>query len=218
MDEGNEQSFRKCVRHLFGDAAGQRRTALLQKRRHSRDGAGFQSHICIQKDQNGVRGEPGEHIASVLFSTPAWGKRRGGFDAHASIRAGDRANNFRRLIGRCAGPGGLAAAILLAAAGLRVKVIERLGVVGVRTSAIAARGFKLDLGPTFFLFPRVLEEIFAAAGASLRSEVEMVRLDPVSDCIRRRRRAVCDSGGLAGGGSDCAAESAGRGRVSTVPE
>ena len=57
------------VCHLFGDAAGQRRTALLQKRRHSRDGAGFQSHICIQKDQNGVRGKPGEHIASVLFST-----------------------------------------------------------------------------------------------------------------------------------------------------
>ena len=74
MDERNEQSFRKCVRHLFGDAAGQRRTALLQKRRHSRDGAGFQSHICIQKDQNGVRGKPGEHIASVLFSTPAWGR------------------------------------------------------------------------------------------------------------------------------------------------
>jgi phytoene desaturase len=77
-----------------------------------------------------------------------------------------------------AGPGGLAAAILLAAAGLRVKVLERLGVVGGRTSTIVARGFKFDLGPTFFLFPRVLEEIFAAAGASLRCEVEMVRLDP----------------------------------------
>ena len=77
-----------------------------------------------------------------------------------------------------AGPGGLAAAILLATAGLRVKVIERLGVVGGRTSAIAADGFKFDLGPTFFLFPRVLEEIFATAGASLRDEVEMVRLDP----------------------------------------
>ena len=77
-----------------------------------------------------------------------------------------------------AGPGGLAAAILLANAGLRVKVIERLSVVGGRTSAISAGGFKFDLGPTFFLFPRVLEEIFAAAGASLRSEVEMVRLDP----------------------------------------
>ena len=47
---------------------------------------------------------------------------------------------------------GLAAMILLAAAGLGVKVIKRLGVVGGRTSAIAARGFKLDLGPTFFLF------------------------------------------------------------------
>ena len=40
------------------------------------------------------------------------------------------------------------------------------------------KGFKFDLGPTFFLFPRVLEEIFSAAGESLRSEVELVRLDP----------------------------------------
>jgi phytoene desaturase len=46
--------------------------------------------------------------------------------------------------------------------------VERLSVVGGRTSAMAAGGFKFDLGPTFFLFPRVLEEIFATAGASLR--------------------------------------------------
>jgi len=50
--------------------------------------------------------------------------------------------------------------------------------VGGRTSSIEADGFKFDLGPTFFLYPRVLEEIFAAAGASLGAEVEMVRLDP----------------------------------------
>jgi phytoene desaturase len=77
-----------------------------------------------------------------------------------------------------AGPGGLASAILLASAGLKVKVIERLGVVGGRTSAIEAEGFRFDVGPTFFLFPRVLEEIFATAGADLRTEVELVRLDP----------------------------------------
>ncbi|HUA65446.1 MAG TPA: phytoene desaturase family protein [Alphaproteobacteria bacterium] len=77
-----------------------------------------------------------------------------------------------------AGPGGLASAILLAAAGLRVKIIERLPVVGGRTSAIESGGFRFDLGPTFFLYPRVLEEIFATAGTSLRREVEMVRLDP----------------------------------------
>lgn len=77
-----------------------------------------------------------------------------------------------------AGPGGLASAILLAAQGLKVKVLERLPTVGGRTSSIEADGFKFDLGPTFFLYPRVLEEIFRAAGTSLREEVPMVRLDP----------------------------------------
>lgn len=77
-----------------------------------------------------------------------------------------------------AGPGGLASAILLASAGVKVKIIERLPMIGGRTSSIEADGFKFDLGPTFFLYPRVLEEIFQAAGTSLRDEVEMIRLDP----------------------------------------
>ncbi|MCS5678468.1 MAG: phytoene desaturase family protein [Acidimicrobiales bacterium] len=78
-----------------------------------------------------------------------------------------------------AGPGGLACAMLLANAGLRVRVIERLPVPGGRTSTITTpEGFKFDLGPTFFLYPRVLEDIFAACGRDLREEVEMVRLDP----------------------------------------
>jgi phytoene desaturase len=78
-----------------------------------------------------------------------------------------------------AGPGGLATAMLLARAGVRVRVLERLSVPGGRTSTIATpEGFRFDLGPTFFLYPRVLEEIFAACGRDLRSEVEMLRLDP----------------------------------------
>lgn len=77
-----------------------------------------------------------------------------------------------------AGPGGLASAILLAAAGLQVKIIERLPVVGGRTSRLESNGFRFDLGPTFFLYPRVLEEIFASAGTTLRDEVELIRLDP----------------------------------------
>jgi phytoene desaturase len=77
-----------------------------------------------------------------------------------------------------AGPGGLASAILLAAGGAKVKILERLPTIGGRTSSIEADGFKFDLGPTFFLYPRVLEEIFAVAGTSLREELEMVRLDP----------------------------------------
>ena len=56
-----------------------------------------------------------------------------------------------------AGPGGLAAAMLLASAGFRVKVLERRDRVGGRTTAIEGEGFRFDLGPTFFLYPRVLE-------------------------------------------------------------
>ncbi|MFN2475070.1 MAG: phytoene desaturase family protein, partial [Chthoniobacterales bacterium] len=77
-----------------------------------------------------------------------------------------------------AGPGGLAASILLAAAGVRVRVLERLPIVGGRTSTIEADGFRFDLGPTFFLYPRVLEEIMRTAGTTLEREVELVRLDP----------------------------------------
>ncbi|MGE5208000.1 MAG: phytoene desaturase family protein [Alphaproteobacteria bacterium] len=77
-----------------------------------------------------------------------------------------------------AGPGGLASAVLLARAGLRVKVIERLPKIGGRTSSIESNGFKFDLGPTFFLYPRVLNEIFVSAGTSLSAQLDMVRLDP----------------------------------------
>ena len=68
--------------------------------------------------------------------------------------------------------------MLLAKAGRRVTVLERLPHVGGRTSTIQQGGFRFDLGPTFFLYPRPLEMIFEAVGRDLRAEVEMVRLDP----------------------------------------
>src|SRR5271156_6980640 len=77
-----------------------------------------------------------------------------------------------------AGPGGLAAAILLARSGVDVTVVERRDVVGGRTSTMERNGFKFDTGPTFFLYPRVLREIFASAGRDLEEEIPMYRLDP----------------------------------------
>ncbi len=77
-----------------------------------------------------------------------------------------------------AGPGGLAAGMLLARRGLSVTILERASAVGGRTSSICANGFTFDLGPTFFLYPRILAEIFQAVGRDLRDEVEMVLLDP----------------------------------------
>lgn len=77
-----------------------------------------------------------------------------------------------------AGPGGLASAMLLAASGAKVKIFERLPVIGGRTSRIEAEGYRFDLGPTFFLYPRILEELFASVGADLHAEVELKKLDP----------------------------------------
>ena len=77
-----------------------------------------------------------------------------------------------------AGPGGLAAAILLARSGVDVTVVERREVVGGRTSSMERNGFKFDTGPTFFLYPRVLREIFSAADRDLDEEIPMYRLDP----------------------------------------
>lgn len=77
-----------------------------------------------------------------------------------------------------AGPGGLAAAMLLQHTGFSVTLLERRERVGGRTSAIEHGGFRFDLGPTFFLFPEVLRSIFAACGRSLDDAVELVKLDP----------------------------------------
>ena len=50
-----------------------------------------------------------------------------------------------------AGPGGLASAMLLARAGLRVRILERLETPGGRTSSLeSGTGFRFDLGQHFF--------------------------------------------------------------------
>lgn len=84
----------------------------------------------------------------------------------------------RKVIIVGAGPGGLAAAMLLAHAGADVEIVEKQPRVGGRTSAIEADGFRFDMGPTFFLYPRVLQEIFTSVGRDLFNDVPMKMLDP----------------------------------------
>ncbi len=97
-----------------------------------------------------------------------------------------------------AGPGGLSTAMLLAKAGLEVHVFEKEPHVGGRTSSIKKDGFTFDLGPTFFMFPQILREIFNDVGHSLESEVDLVKLDP-------HYRLVFGSGGELQAGPDLAA-------------
>ena len=84
----------------------------------------------------------------------------------------------KRVVVVGAGPGGLACAMQLARGGCDVTVLERHERVGGRTSALEGDGFRFDRGPTFFLYPRVLEEIFRSCGYELAEEVPMRRLDP----------------------------------------
>lgn len=77
-----------------------------------------------------------------------------------------------------AGPGGLTSAALLAKAGMRVTVLERLSHLGGRTSNFVENGFRFDHGPTFFHYPQVLEGILDGLGYDLWSELQLIQLDP----------------------------------------
>ena len=77
--------------------------------------------------------------------------------------------------------------MLLARAGADVTVYEKHAQVGGRSQTIAAPSpsgtFRFDMGPTFFLYPRVLSDIFTACGRELEREIEMIRLDPQYELI-----------------------------------
>jgi phytoene desaturase len=61
-----------------------------------------------------------------------------------------------------------------------VTVYEKDAGPGGRTRLLRGEGgYTFDLGPTFFLYPRILAEIFESCGARLEEEVELLRLDPL---------------------------------------
>ena len=53
-------------------------------------------------------------------------------------------------------------------------------------------GYRFDCGPTFFLYPRVLDEIFRSVGRDLMTDVPMRRLDPTVPIDVRRRGRMLD--------------------------
>ncbi|MGB7205085.1 MAG: phytoene desaturase family protein [Anderseniella sp.] len=78
-----------------------------------------------------------------------------------------------------AGPGGLSTAMILKRKGYDVTLIERQSKVGGRTGVIEEDGYRFDIGPTFFLYPRILSEIFTYCGYDLWREVPIKRIDPM---------------------------------------
>jgi phytoene desaturase len=78
-----------------------------------------------------------------------------------------------------AGFGGLSAAAHLVAAGHEVTVVERSARAGGRAAAVVDGGFSLDLGPTVFTMPHLLEDAFGAVGASMSDHVTIRPVDPI---------------------------------------
>jgi phytoene desaturase len=87
-----------------------------------------------------------------------------------------------------AGVGGLAAALRLASAGLRVTLLEKNDRLGGKLNCwqIAHpnrpndRPFRFDTGPSLLTMPFVFMDLFAAAKQDVRQHLQIVKLDPVA--------------------------------------
>jgi phytoene desaturase len=77
-----------------------------------------------------------------------------------------------------AGLSGLSAALHLAGQGRAVTVVERHGFPGGRVGQADIRGYRIDTGATVLTMPDIIEDVFAAADASMRDYLELTKLDP----------------------------------------
>jgi phytoene desaturase len=85
----------------------------------------------------------------------------------------------KRIVVVGAGPGGITAAMLLAARGFDVEVFEANSEVGGRNGAIRLGAYTFDTGPTFLMMDFVLREAFASAGRRLEDYLTLEPLDPL---------------------------------------
>ena len=78
-----------------------------------------------------------------------------------------------------AGPGGLAAAMLMAQRGFRVQVFEKQESIGGRNAELRLGDYRFDLGPTFLMMKFLLDELFAEGGRSSSAYLQFRKLDPM---------------------------------------
>ncbi|MEJ5166090.1 MAG: phytoene desaturase family protein [Thermoanaerobaculia bacterium] len=78
-----------------------------------------------------------------------------------------------------AGPGGLAAGMLLAHRGFEVHIFEKEGKAGGRNCYFERDGFKFDIGPTFLMLKSILEEVFEECNKNASSYLKLTRLSPM---------------------------------------
>jgi phytoene desaturase len=81
------------------------------------------------------------------------------------------------------GLGGLGVAVRLAARGWRVEVCEQGPRLGGKMNTFERAGFRFDTGPSLITMPWVFEELFEAAGSSLKEHVNLTNVHPLADYV-----------------------------------
>ena len=89
-------------------------------------------------------------------------------------------NGTPRIVVVGAGLAGLASAIRLAAAGLRVTVVERGTRPGGKMGRREIGPYRWDSGPTIFTLPELFDQLWRAAGASRRDDLTLLKVEPAS--------------------------------------
>ncbi|MDZ4742243.1 MAG: phytoene desaturase family protein [Verrucomicrobiota bacterium] len=77
------------------------------------------------------------------------------------------------------GLGGLASAIRLAHAGMKVTLLEKNATLGGKAGVFCKDGFTWDSGPSLLTMPGVLRELFDDVGHDLDESLTLHRIDPV---------------------------------------
>jgi phytoene desaturase len=90
-----------------------------------------------------------------------------------------RTNKTRKVIIVGAGPGGLAAAMILQHRGFDVEIFEKEPVVGGRNSELIVNDFRFDTGPTMLILKNILDEVFEDAGVKSSDYLTCIPLDPL---------------------------------------
>ncbi len=86
----------------------------------------------------------------------------------------------KRVVVVGAGLAGLASAIRLAAAGVRVTVIERGTRPGGKMGRREIGQYRWDSGPTIFTLPELFDQLWSAAGATRSDDLTLLPVEPAS--------------------------------------
>jgi len=81
------------------------------------------------------------------------------------------------------GLAGLASAVELTTAGMRVTLVERNEHCGGKMNVLQAAGFRFDMGPTILTMPHVMRGIVARSGRDIEQYLSLVRLNPQWRCF-----------------------------------